>query len=446
MDLNVLHARQIVLFGSPRALAREEFGRLLHSAGITEAERYSDDVAVVVEGRLVNPVEQAELDRLYETYGVVPVDINVFERALCTQLDPDRIMMSLKLARDRERLRSFLQNPHIDDAFFLRLLGLYDWGDDGFFDTDENRDVTAALIGRFYDGIERNHNIQYSTLGLMHLIAQNRNDELIRTLGTLPPLRRAVTEGDRQLRAILEALALHPATDETTLKHFIRRGDVALRVLVASRPGLALALQRELFESNEPRILTALTANPDLDPALADTLFEQEEYARNGYASVRLDTARFEKGLNHFTAALARNPSLTLQMQKALFASNDGEVLRALASNPSLRIADTLEANADTALLQALASNPSLTPEQLESLAQTDSCDAALAANPSAPSLLLEALYAKGETETLKALAANPSTPVTVLQQLQLDARFERAVRGNESFSAHIKRENIGWL
>ena len=46
----------------------------------------------------------------------------------------------------------------------------------------------------------------------------------------------------------------------------------------------------------------------------------------------------------------------------------------------------------------------------------------------------------------LGALAANPATPIDILQQLQLDARFERAVRTNDAFGQFIQRENIGWL
>ncbi|HHH72998.1 MAG TPA: hypothetical protein ENL04_04155, partial [Sulfuricurvum sp.] len=173
--METLKGKRILLFGSPRALANNEFDRLLAAAGIGQAYRHDESVSVVIEGRLVNPVEQETLERLYAEHSIVPVDINTFEHVLCTQLEPDRILMSLKLSRDRERLHAFLQNPHIDDAFFLRLISMYDWENEGFFGSDENRDVTAALIGRFYDNLERNHNIQYSTLGLMHLIAQNRH-------------------------------------------------------------------------------------------------------------------------------------------------------------------------------------------------------------------------------------------------------------------------------
>lgn len=445
MNLDTLKGKRIMLFGSPRALSKREFDRLLLAAGIEQSERYDEEVSAVIEGRLVDPIGQETLEHLYAEHGIIPVDIATFEHALCTQLDPDRILMSLKLSRDHERLHAFLQNPYIDDTFFLRLLKMYDWQNDGFFGTDENRDVTAALIGRFYDNLERNHNIQYSTLGLMHLIAQNRHPELIRLLGTLPPLRHALDTEDRQLRALVETLAMHPATEETTLTYFIRRGDDALRALIAGRSELPCALQSELSAMNKPNITLALAANPDLDPSLADTLFAHEAYAKIGYAHIRLNEERCARGLEHYAASLAANPTLSIEMQQRLASMNRPDALKALAANPALAIADTLERLNLDDVNRALAANPAVDEPLLHTLADKG-CDAALAANPTAPQPLLESLFDRGDPAVLLALAANPSTPLPILQQLQLDARFERAVRGNDTFGDHIKREQVGWL
>ncbi|UFS62998.1 hypothetical protein LOH54_02470 [Sulfurimonas sp. HSL-3221] len=437
--------KRILLFGAPRALNREEFDRLLRAADITLADRYDADVDAVVEGRLINPLEQEELDRLYDSDKVVPLAIDAFEKTLCTQIEPERIMMSLKLTRDNERLHAFLQNPYISNDFFLKLLQLYDWKGEGFFDTDENRDVTAALIGRYYEHIERNHNVQYSTLGLMHLLRQTRRPRLIRVIGSLAPLRQAVGGNERQMRAILEALALHPDSDEPTLKHFIRQGDDALRALVATHPALSPALQQELAALDVPAVTTALVSNPALDAALAERLFADDALAATGYANIALDEARFEKGLAHHAKALAANHALTEAMQQRLFETGDEAVMTALAANPSLQIAGALMQTKIPAVRAALAANPAMTSEALTALAGSG-CDAALAGNPASPAALLEQLYTRGNADVLGALAANPATPIDILQQLQLDARFERAVRTNDAFGQFIQRENIGWL
>jgi len=248
------------------------------------------------------------------------------------------------------------------------------------------------------------------------------------------------------MRAILEALALHPAADVATLKHFTRLGDDALRVLVASRPALDGALQNELFSLNSPQVNIALASNPDLIKSIADALFKDKALAATGYAHIRLDEGRFANGMETAPVSLAANPTLSEQMQQRLFDLGIPAVRTALAANHALRLADALAETDDTVLLFILAANPAVAPERLEKLAETGRCDTALAANPSSPPPLLERLYAGGDAEVLGALAANPATPVAILQQLQLDSRFERAVRSNEAFGRFIQRENIGWL
>ena len=445
MNLDLLRNQTIVLFGQPRSLGEDEFDRLLKSAAISRKEGFDDTVAAVIEGKLVNPVEQMELDRLYETHGVVPVDINVFEKALCSQIEPDRIMMSLKLGGDRERLHRFLQNPHIDDAFFLKLLSLYDWQNEGFFDSDENRDVTAALIKRFYADIDRNHNIQYATLGILHLLAQSDNAELIRTIGLLSPVRHAIDSRDRQMRAVLEALAIHPHTDARTVKLLIRQGDDALRIRVAGRPDLDAGLQRELNDLGDGSIRKALAANPALDDTLLRQFGDDPTLQPIVYAHMQLDEARFETACLHAPEAIASNPSLTEPMQRKLAGTSD-EVRTALAANPVLQVAEALYAFKEPAVLRALAVNLATPESLLHALAESGHYDAGLAANPRTPSTVLTSLFKKGEIGTLAALAANEATPVEALYQLQLDSRFARAVRTNPAFGAHIQKENIGWL
>ncbi len=446
MNLEALKGRKVVLFGKPRSLNADEFDRLLKTAGIVRAAAWSPDTAVVVEGRMPAPHEQDELDRLYEAQAILPVGIDTFEKALCSQLDADRILMSLKLTADRDRLRAFLQNPHIGDTFFLRLLALYDWGGEGFFDNDANRDVTAAFISRFYDNLERNHNIQYSTLGLLHLLQNDVEASVVHTLGRLDPMRRAFSDADRQLRSVIEALARHPHTDTHILREIIRRGDDALRAVVAQRPKLDAAVQQELFALGNPAVTLALAQNPDLDDALMPTFGEDPALAPVLFANLHLDAERFAQGLAAHPETLAGNPTLDRHMQRTLIECGDVGILRTLAANENLCLAENLLATEDTGVLTALAANPAVPADVLERLDRTGGFDEALAANPSLDAGIIETLFHKKNAAVLAALAANPSTPVQILQQLQLDARFERIVRQNETFSEHVKREQIGWL
>lgn len=57
-----------------------------------------------------------------------------------------------------------------------------------FLENDDNRDVSAALIGRFYENIERNHNVQYATTGIYHLVQQTTNEQLL-VIANLAPTK-----------------------------------------------------------------------------------------------------------------------------------------------------------------------------------------------------------------------------------------------------------------
>ena len=58
---------------------------------------------------------------------------------------------------------------------------------------------------------------------------------------------------------------------------------------------------------------------------------------------------------------------------------------------------------------------------------------------------ILEKLVNSSEFEVLQSLCKNPSTPIELLYELRLDQRFDRLVGENETFTNHIKTENIGW-
>ena len=97
-------------------------------------------------------------------------------------------------------------------------------------------------------------------------------------------------------------------------------------------------------------------------------------------------------------------------------------------------------------LKSILYSNPALDEALLRKAFDDEALHVTLASNTATPKDILQALYASQNEQVLKALAANEATPVELLYQLQLDSRFERAVRTNAAFGKHIQSENIGWL
>lgn len=447
MNFDALKNRNIMLFGKSRALNTDEFAKQLRNHNIKMVDEVGDGVAVIVEGRLINPIEQDTLDRLYAEKAAPIIEIEALEKWLCSAIDADKLLMSLKLSGDRDRLMGYLQNPHISNALFLRLLALYDWEGVGFFESDDNRDITAALISRFYENIERNHNVQYANMGIMHLLNQSHDVALTETIALLAPLQTALKEGcDNSTQKILNAIALHPSTSSKVLKQWLKRGNDDIQMLIAMRHDLDLSLQQYLITLEKPVIKETLSLNQQLEHQVALELLK--EFPENIAKHIRLDEMLFDDLLEQYDFALAHNPTLTLAMQRRLL-DRGVEVQAVLAGNAAIadEVFERLFSSEDDNVVCALIVNKQMTSEGLRTLYERSSerFGPYVAANAKTDVAILQQLAATQKLDVLLALAKNPSTPVELLYQFQLDRRLERAVKENASFGKHIQRDNIGW-
>ncbi|MEO1938635.1 MAG: hypothetical protein ABGW85_08405 [Sulfurimonas sp.] len=414
MNLDSYKDKTILLLGKPRAFSQEEFDAQLASRHISVTKEPSDEVDTILEGRMMTPYEQNLSDELYEQGGFTFLEIDAFEEALARSIDDNVLLMSLKLSNDKERLKSFLQNSTISDELFFKLLEMYKWSGEDFFENDDNRDVTAALIGRFYENIERNHNVQYATTGLIHLVSQTQNPQLLEAISKLEPL------GYHPKIKVL--LAQHPQTPNKVLKKLLREADEA--------------------------VLEAMSSNALLDKTIAKELIAMgEPYIRQIAQNIALDSELFKK-LQAWSDDLAHNSSLDEAMQRALLENKSEAVLHGLAQNEALlgSVVETMLEDADDTIKALLFKNPAMAEQKLREAYANKELHYSLAQNSATPADILEALYRDGDEAILAALAANEATPVDILYQLQLDSRFERAVRTNAAFGKHIQSQNIGWL
>ena len=445
MNLKELSGKSVMLFGKSRALSGDEFRLKLKAHKITIAESFGEEVDAIIEGCAVDPADETRMDLLCKEKALPVIGIDGLERALCADMDAPRLLMSLKLGGDRERLLGYLKNPYVDNALFLKLLSLYDWGGEGFFDTDENRDVTAALIARHYENINRNPNLQYVHLGLLHLLAQSSDAALIETIAGLQPLKNGLKgEADSAMRQLLNAIGEHPSTPPAVLRQCIRHGSGELRSVIASRADLAAAMQQQLADLNDEAVSGTLAANPQLDHGVARSLLES--HGGTVAAHIGLDESMFDLCYERFPEALATNPSLDLPMQRRLFCLNDA-VQAALASNSCLDAQMTVllyETNKPQ-ILAALAGNILTPPELLEQMAQDERLQVVLAGNSNTPATVLQRLLRSKDQSVLTALAQNSAAPYEMLCELLLERRLEQYVKENPGFAKTIERDHLGW-
>lgn len=449
MKLENLKHKTVLLFGKSRAFSLDEFVAQLGYQNITLATEYSEDVAYVIEGKMMTPYEQNTSDKLYEEKKVEFVSIDIFERELACGMDEETLLMSLKLSHDRTRLKSFLQNSMISDALFLKLLKMYAWSGEDFFENNDNRDVSAAFIVRFYENIERNHNVQYATLGFMHLVSQCKDASVIEAIASLEPLQRSFQSDARDANySIVTTIATHFLTPSSVLKMLIKKSNSYVKTLIAMRADCNAPMQNILFENGDELVKEALSHNVNLDKDIAKILIQDVLYAKNIAKHIRLDEAIFELLVQKYPTELAHNEYITHEMQNKLFEISDEEVRVALAANVLIDedIVAKLVQSGSEDINFALYANAKVAPKNLVQAYENNKNYLALSYNPNTPDFILQLLLHTGDIKILEGLAKNPSTPIEILYQLQLDARLERFVKENPSFGKHIVSENIGWI
>lgn len=450
MDLQELRKKTVLLFGKSRAFSSDEFEIQMDSHEIFISKEFNDDVAFVVEGRMMTPYEQNSSENIYEHKDVEFISIDELERELARHIDEDMLLMSLKLSHDKKRLKSFIQNSMISDTLFFKLLEMYSWNGDDFFETDENRDITSALISRFYKDIERNHNIQYSTLGITHLVAQTRDEALLEVVASLEPLQHSFNIKNKKdaKYSVLTTIATHDFTPRKVLRMFIKKGDSYIKTLIAMRSHCEYSMQKILFEDGDKDALEALSYNFNLDKNIAKKMFKHEEYAKNIARHIKIDAEIFYALLDKYAVELAQNESLNYELQKQLISLHKNDVKLSLAANTQIeeQFINELVSEGSDDISLVIYENANTPKTTLEEAYADVANHFALAHNKNTPVKILKLLAQSSNPKVLEGLAKNESTPIEILYQLQLDRRFERFVKENPTFGKHIQNENLGWL
>ncbi len=448
MNLKDLENKTILLFGKSRAFVTDEFNAQMKHLNIEVVKEYNEDVVFVIDGRMMTPYEQNASEALYEKGGVVFLCIDELEATLAKSIDEDTLLMSLKLSHDKDRLKNFIQNDILSDELFFKLLKMYSWHGEDFFENDDNRDVTAALIRRFYENIERNHNVEYATLGLMHLIVQCKSEKLIDVIASLEPLQNSFkTEVKDAKFSIVTAIATHEYTSQSVLKMLIKRANSYVKTLVAMRLDCDINMQKRLYMDGEKEVLEALSYNAKLDKTIVKELVKVQKYAKNIAMYLELDREIFEMLLKEHSVALAHNDSLNYEFQKDLIALHSDDVKVALASNRYIdkKFINELVSEGSQDISFAIYENENTPQFTLEDAYDDRANHFALSHNKNTPTKILTLLSESEDSKVLEGLAKNESTPIDILYQLQLDSRFERFVKENPAFAKHIQTQNIGW-
>ena len=430
MDLTRYAHQTLALFGKSRAFSFEDLAQIVRRYEITLVEGFDQNAKVIVEGAVMPTPLQIKAEELYAQGGYTFIDIDTFEKAAAKAIEPKKTLMHLKLANNQVKITAYLQNDYIDDTLFLNILKLYRFGKEDFFENDTNRNITAALIRRFYKGYEHNHNIEYSPMGLLGAIEQNKDPMVLETIFSLEPIQAALRSDTNANDKTLQLFALHDASSQNILSQIIQSGKKELLLLVASREALEEKLEASLLEMNDPNIDNALASGKYRSDTTIQTLLKRG-YGERLAASITLDRQLFEM-LKHF-CSIGLNPSLNEAMQRTLL--QDPFYHDTLAKNTQCFFTKELLALNDTNITKLVYRYHDIADLTIE----TEGFETALAANPTTPRSILETIYAKNIDEANANLAKNPATPIEILYQLSFDMRYAQSVKANPSFGEYIK-------
>ncbi len=438
----------MLFLGRLHHLTQAEIDAFLSQYDMSATHTLDDSVGILIESSMIHPDEEEISYKAYKK-KIPSFTLAQFEAFYAQNISSQSLLMALKLSDDQDRIIRTLKNEAIDDELYLKVLKLYDWGNEGIYDNDQNRDVTLTFIKRFF---KVDHFLDpatiYSPITLTTILSQTSNPLLLETALSLPNYHFKVSRhAHKRPQNIRQIVALNPHTPTQTLERLLNYNDPQIDYFLAQNPAIDSSLQATLFARAPKETRQMLAQNPALSDALFEKLLDDPDTAPTLLAFATIDADRFALAKeSEAFFQIAQNETIA-PFESELLAQNDPKIDLLLASNPAISTSSlqTLYERDPEALSEALCQNPNLPSPiliQYESL-NDPNLTPHIAQNPATPSDILTRLFHQNDFEIHRALALNPTTPIEILQQLQLDNRLMTYLSKNRTFTDKILN-NLG--
>ncbi len=392
----------VLFLGRVTNFTPEELSNFLESQGMNYADKYvGQEVALVVLSTMMTPLEEETSYALYDA-KVPELRLAQFEEYYTTHIKPNTLMMSLKLSNDQERLKRLLKNGAFSDEVYLKLFKMYDWGNDGVYDNDENRDTTITFVERFYrpDGF-RDPAMVYSPITLSNIARDAKTADILDAMLTMPnhEIKQSRKE-DLRPKNLREIVALNPNISHESIRYLLSFNDDRIKSFLACNSAIRVDAQELIFQQANDVTKLMLTQNNALDDKLFRELLKSD---------------------NEIVESLLTFQTLTAKRLEYILESNLSDVLLAFMGENLLieEIVDSL-IGLNKLLDYKLASNPEVNSELLAKLYEMygEEFMLPLSANPNTSTELLTHFYKSGDREVIQNLAANPNTNAEILKEL----------------------------
>ncbi len=435
--------KALLFLGKEEIFDANEQQRFLKRFGIERVTEPTDNLVAVVEHRRLDPYEEQLSDRLYEE-GVPLFRLETFERLLSESIEPDGLLMALRLGNDRARLLRMIANPYFDDTLFIRLLKLYRF-DNAEEDSREDRDVIMHTLRRFVSIRPTEEDLLYSYLTLQRLARETSRADLLDALLHFPDF--SFKTKSRQKTSLYTVVAQNPHLSSETIRRLKGMKQRDIDIALAKNVALGEEELIALLKKDDETIAQALAANEAIPENIFETLLDKSPETvsillRKQPIDIRRLERIEEKNFDEtLTAHLGYNRRMETDVKERLCETKNVSLALTLATNPTLpsKLLEKLRCNWGETLDTALAQNPSVSAETLRDIYERRGKEiqiaAALGANPSTEEGILRELFARDLFAINKALATNASLPKELLDILKLDTRLQHELAQNETLA-----------
>ncbi len=411
-----------------------------------------NDANIIIEGYM-SPVYLE--DKFYELSfnGVKVIKIEDIEKEFSKKLNIDNIIMAIKISKDKDRLIKLLNNRYFSDDIFVTLLKYYNWGDEGLYESNENRDISTAIVSRFCSFVESNHNIQHSSIGIYYTALETTNSKLLEIIFNMPTFKisdkNALQDQPLTLR---DVVALNPNTPKVVMMQILKDNNYEELKFLSSNQSINNLIVNKLFKLNDTNITINLIKSNNLELSkikimLDDTILKVV-VLKNSHLSDELFDILINSNLTDVELIyLSSNNSLiSTQIDKIFTYDIDNANINLLKNTECSKnkIKEFLQKD-DLVYNIAIAHNISLDNEIFEQLNLMDdiNIELTLCYNVTTPKDILKYLFEKQKDVLNEALSQNVNTPINILMQLQVDNRYTTNVANNETYR-EFSRNSLG--
>ena len=444
----------ILFLGRVTNFTAEELTNFLEAQGMTYADKYiGQEVALVVLSTMLTPLEEETSYDLY--YAKVPdVRLAVFEEFYTQHIKPNTLMMSLKLSNDQERLKRLLKNSSFTDEVFLKLFKMYDWGREGVYDNDENRDATITFVDRFYrpDGF-RDPAMVYSPITLSNIARDAKTSEILDAMLTMPnhEIKQSRKE-DMRPKNLREIIALNQNIASENICYLLSFNDERINSFLACNSAITPKEQEHIYAKANAVTKIMLTQNSSLDDKIFKELLMSDEESLKSLLTFQKMTAKrveyiLDAGLSDEVMSLLGENVLIEDVAESLVGINKLLDYK-LASNKELstELLGKLYTTYDNEFMLPLSSNVNTHVELLTEFYKSKNIEVIknLAENRSTDKKILKELCERNEHALNRALSLNPSVELFYLEQFALDTELIMLMTKNQTYLESVNSAHVG--